>query len=175
MIIETERTIIRYFKEDDYEDLYNYLSLDEIYEFEPGSPISMEDAKAAAKKRADKRNFIAVADKQTNLLIGHFSFFQAEPEYTRTYEIGFIFNPAYQGKGYASESLKAFTSYCFSNLNVHRLEAKCNPANQKSWKLLERSGFEREGELKKNIYFREKNGKPLWQNTCVYGLVNPEE
>ena len=50
MIIETERTIIRYFKEDDYEDLYNYLSLDEIYEFEPGSPISMEDAKAAAKK-----------------------------------------------------------------------------------------------------------------------------
>lgn len=175
MMIETERTLIRYFKENDYEALYNYLSLEEIYEFEPGAPISMDDAKSIVKERSQKKNFIAVTDKKTNELIGHFSFFQIEPDYTRTYEIGFIFSPMYQGRGYAAESLKAFTRYCFTNLNVHRLEAKCDPANQKSWKLLERSGFEREGELKKNIYFKEKEGEPLWQNTYIYGLVNPEE
>lgn len=175
MTIETERTIIRYFNEEDFEDLYNYLSLDEIYEFEPGIPISMEEAKKLAKERAEKKNFIAVTDKESKRLIGHFSFFQSDPAYTRTYEVGFIFNPKFQGKGYAAESLNAFTSYCFSNLNVHRLEAKCDPANQRSWKLLERSGFEREGTLKKNIYFKEKDGLPLWQDTYVYGIVNPEE
>ena len=56
-MIETERTLIRYFKENDYEALYNYLSLEEIYEFEPGAPISMDDAKSIVKERSQKKNF----------------------------------------------------------------------------------------------------------------------
>ncbi len=175
MTIATERTVLRGFRESDYKDLHAYLSLPETYVFEPGNPVTIDEAKTLCLDRSKGKNFIAVCSKQDEKLMGHFSFFPVEPLYTRTYDIGFIFNPHYHGKGLASESLKAFISYCFSQLNVHRLQANCDPANEKSWKLLERTGFEREGELKSNIYFREKEGKPLWQNTYVYGLLNPEE
>lgn len=75
MVIETKRTHIRYFKEEDAEDLFNYLSMNEVYEYEPGSPISMEDAKSIAQERAKGKNFIAVCCRETGKLIGHFSFF----------------------------------------------------------------------------------------------------
>ena len=128
-----------------------------------------------ARDRANGKNFIAVIDKRTEKLIGHFSFFQSEPEYVKTYELGFIFNPLFQGKGYATEAGKAFVSYCFDELKVHRITANCNPDNEKSWELLERLGFVREGLLIKNIYFKKDNDKPIWLNTYIYGLVNAND
>lgn len=175
MNIETERTIIRYFRNTDHEDLYRYLSLPETYEYEPGSPITLEEAKQIADDRVKGTNFIAVINKLNNKLIGHFSFFQIEPRYINTYELGFIFNPEYQGQGFATESGKAFIEHCFCDASIHRIISNCNPNNHKSWKLLEHLGFEREGHLRKNIYFKKKSGKPIWLDTFVYGIINPKE
>ena len=36
-------------------------------------------------------------------------------------------------------------------------------------------GLKREGILEQNIYFKEVNGKPDWQNTAIYGLVNKND
>ena len=39
--------------------------------------------------------------------------------------------------------------------------------------MLEKIGFEREGRLRRNIFFRrDSEGSPLWQNTFEYGLLN---
>ena len=104
MRIENDRYIIRKFTNEDSLDLYAYLSLKEIYTYEPGEPITMEEAIKIVRERSENNNFFAVVDKQANRLIGHFSFFQTEPYYVNTYELGFIFNPEYQGKGHATES-----------------------------------------------------------------------
>jgi RimJ/RimL family protein N-acetyltransferase len=43
-----------------------------------------------------------------------------------------------------------------------------------SWRTLERIGFVREGRLRKDVYFRtDAAGRPIWQDTLVYGLVSP--
>lgn len=173
MILETERTIVRYFQESDYADLHGYLSLPETYEYEPGAPITLEKAREIARERQSGTDFIAVAEKGSGRLIGHFSFFRNEPAYIRTYELGYIFSPGYQGRGFATESGRKFIEYCFQELKIHKITANCNPENDKSWKLLERLGFEREGHLKKNIFFKEVNGEPLWVDTFAYGLLNP--
>ncbi len=175
MITQTERTYLRYFLESDSADLYEYLSKEDIYEYEPGAPITRIEATRIAQDRANGKNFIAVIDRQTTKLIGHFSFFQSEPEYAKAFELGFIFNPLFQGKGYATEAGKAFIEYCFNVLKAHRITANCNPDNEKSWKLLERLGFVREGLLIKNIYFKKNEGKPIWLNTYIYGLVNDKD
>ena len=172
MKVSTERTEIRNFNSKDYDDLFEYLSLPETYLFEPGEPIDIEKAKEITLERSKGNNFFAVVHKPEDKLIGHFSFFQIEPAYVNTYEIGYIFNPKYQGMGFATESGKAFIEYCFNKKNIHKIIANCNPAHQKSWKLAERIGLEREGILKQNIYFKKIDGKPVWQNTAVYGLVN---
>ena len=175
MEISTERTIIRNFISTDFLDLYEYLSLPETYLFEPGEPINVEKAKELAMERSKGDNFFAVVYKPENKLIGHFSFFQIEPKYVNIFEIGYIFNPKYQGRGFATESGKAFIEYCFNKKNVHKIVANCNPDYQKSWKLLERIGLNREGILEENIYFKEVEGKPIWQNTAIYGLVNKND
>ena len=175
MEISTERTIIRNFNSKDVNDLFEYLSLHETYHFEPGEPINIKQAKEITIERSKGNNFFAVVHKPENKLIGYFSFFQIEPKYVNTYEIGYIFNPKYQGRGFATESGRAFIEYCFNKKNTHKIVANCNPAHQKSWKLAQRMGLRREGILEQNIYFKEIHGKPIWQNTAVYGLVNKRD
>ncbi|MEH7153934.1 GNAT family N-acetyltransferase, partial [Bacillus thuringiensis] len=40
-----------------------------------------------------------------------------------TYEIGWVFNPKYFNKGYASEAAKATLKYGFKEMKLHRIIA----------------------------------------------------
>jgi len=156
--------------EDDYNDLYEYLSDKETYEFEPGEPITVEAAKKLCNERSRNNNFLAVQLK--NKVIGHIYFTQMMPIGLMTWETGFIFNKKYQGKGYATESLMAIIEYGFKNMNIHKVIAHCSPKNTRSWKLLERVKMRREGKLRESIYFDiDENENPIWLDTYEYGLL----
>ena len=175
-IIETSHLIIRPFNETDWKDLFEYLSLEEIYKFEPGEPIDTKIAQEVSKERSSKNEFYAVVLKTENKMIGHLYFNIIEPKHLNTYELGFIFNPKYQKKGYGTESAKELVKFGFSHLKIHRIVANCNPLNIPSWKLLENIGMKREGYLIKNIYFRNDiDGNPIWQDTYEYAILNGNE
>ena len=57
-MLSTQRLIIRPFHKNDYQDLYEYLSLKETYQYEPGEPISLEEAKKDPQFKADIKKFI---------------------------------------------------------------------------------------------------------------------
>ena len=168
--LKTKRLLIRNFIENDYHDLYEYLSDKETYNFEPGEPITIKTAKNICSKRSKKNRFLAVQLK--NKVIGHIYFAQIKPQKLLTWETGFILNKKYQGKGYATESLTAIIEYGLKNMNIHRIIAHCNPKNVSSWKLLERVKMKREGKLRKNIYFnKDEKRSPIWLDTYIYGLL----
>jgi len=171
-MLSTERLIIRPFLESDYKDLHEYLSLKEIYQFEPGEPVSLEEAKKIASERARGTDFWAVTLKDNKKLIGHVSFIQTEPKFFLTWEIGFIFNPAFQNQGFASEAVRAIITYAFTKLGAHRIVGHCTPENIPSWKVLEKCGMKREGLLRKNVFFRkDRNGKPRWLDSYEYAML----
>jgi RimJ/RimL family protein N-acetyltransferase len=173
-MLKTDRLIVRSFRESDYTDLFEYLSLEETYRYEPGDPISVEEAEEIAANRSNKVNWWAVILMNDNKekLIGHISLFQVEPEVFRTWEIGYIFNPVYQNRGYATEACQAVIDYTFTKLNAHRIVAFCTPANKASWRVLEKCGLTREGLLRKNTYFRtDDNGEPLWLDSFEYAVL----
>jgi ribosomal-protein-alanine N-acetyltransferase len=172
-MLSAQRLIIRPFQENDYIDLYEYLSLEETYQFEPGEPISLEEAKIIAAERARGKDFWAVTLKDNaKKLIGHVWFSQTEPKYSLTWEIGYIFNPAFQSKGYASEASWAIIKYAFKELGAHRIVGHCNPENIPSWKVLEKCGMKREGLLRKNFLIRnDENGNPIWLDSYVYAIL----
>jgi len=168
--IKTKRLLIRNFREDDYTDLYEYLSDKETYKFEPGEPISIQIAKNLCNERSRNNDFLAVQLK--NKVIGHICFAQISPIALMTWEAGFIFNRKYQGKGYATESLTAIIEYGFKNMNIHKIIAHCSPKNISSWKLLERVKMKREGKMRESIYFNaDEKGNPIWLDTYEYGLL----
>jgi RimJ/RimL family protein N-acetyltransferase len=103
-------------------------------------------------------------------MVGHLYFHRVEPAELQTYELGYIFNPGDQGRGYATEAARALVGHAFAMMAAHRVVAHCNPANTASWRLLERIGFVREGHLRRNIFFRrDAAGRPIWQDTFAYG------
>jgi ribosomal-protein-alanine N-acetyltransferase len=171
-LLTTERLVIRPFRESDYRDLYEYLSLPETYLYEPGEPITLEQAEQLALERAKGTNFWAVILKETGKMIGHISFFQEEPRHFLTWEIGFIFNPAYQNKGYATEASRAVIKYAFKELGAHRIVGNCDRKNTASWRVLEKCGMKREGARRKNAYFHlDENWKPRWVDSYMYAIL----
>ena len=167
----TERLIIRDFRETDGEDLYEYISDEEVVKFEPYKPFSREEAYIEAKRRLGDDRFIAVCLK-SGKLIGNLYFEKGDFE---TWEVGYVFNKAYWGNGYATESLKALMKYAFEELKVRRIIAKCDPNNSNSWRLLERVGMRREGKLLQNVYFfNDENNNPIWKDTYEYALLKTE-
>jgi RimJ/RimL family protein N-acetyltransferase len=169
--ITTKRLLLRPFVLEDKEDLYNYLSKEEVVIYEPYSVYSMEEARMEAAVRSVDERFLAVQLKE-GPVIGNLFF--TEGEY-HTWEVGYVFNNTYWKQGYATESVGALISHLFLEQNARKVIANCNPANQNSWHLLERLGFTREAHLRKNIFFhRDAQGMPIWQDTLVYSLLKEE-
>ena len=79
-MIQTQRLIIRHFRAEDFSGLFDYLSNPEVYRFEPGDSITLEEAKTLAAQRAESSEFWAVALKETDKIIGHLYFHQIEPQ-----------------------------------------------------------------------------------------------
>lgn len=171
MHLETQRLILRSFEASDAQDLYDYLSRENVVRFEPYPPFSFEEAQTEARRRATDPDFIAVCLKSEKV-IGNL--YLAKRDFGNM-ELGYVFHEAFWGKGYAFESAQALIDFAFGQSGARRITAECNPLNVSSWKLLERLGFRREGELIRNVAFKsDAQGQPLWQNTYVYGLLKEE-
>lgn len=174
-LIETARLKIRRFSRDDWKDLYEYLSKEQVIRYEPYGIFSEEECKNEAIERSLNEAFWAVCLKDSNKLIGNIYFNQQDPKEFSNWEIGYVFNPMYYGNGYATESCKAIIKYGFEKLKARRIVAMCNPENIPSWKLLERLKMRREGHLHKNIFFKtNEKGEPIWIDTYEYAILADE-
>ena len=171
MIIETERLILRPFRESDYADLFEFLSQLEDDEFEGYPGITYENGKEHLKDRVGSTEYWAVVLVSSGKVIGNV--YCGDRDFA-TKEVGYIINKDYQRKGYATEALSAVISYVFQE-GAHRVYAECDPRNISSWKLLEKAGFHREAHLKQNVYFRmDERGNPVWKDTFIYALIESE-
>lgn len=174
-MITTSRLLIRQFQAQDYISLFEYLSNPIIYRFEPGEPISLEKAKELSLERAQGNDFWAVILRSDQKMVGHLYFKQTEPKEFLTWELGYIFNPAFHNKGYATESAYELIHYGFKYFGIHRVIAYCNPENIASWKVLEKIGMRREGLFRKNVFFRTiTDGSPLWVDSFEYAILKED-
>jgi [ribosomal protein S5]-alanine N-acetyltransferase len=174
-IMETDRLILRRFTEDDWQDLYEYLSQEIVVKYEPYGIFNEEECKQEAIRRSKDDAFWAVCMKENKKLIGNIYFQQLEPIAFMTWEIGYVFNPAYHGKGYATEASRKIIQFGFEKAGAHRIIGKCNPENTSSWKLMERLLMRREAHFRKPAFFRKSyEGKPIWHDAYQYSILDDE-
>jgi ribosomal-protein-alanine N-acetyltransferase len=64
------------------------------------------------------------------------------------------------------EAIRLVTAYAFQTLRLHRIEAACIPDNQRSMRVLEKAGFQREGLLRSYLRI---NG--AWKDHLLYALI----
>ena len=85
-----------------------------------------------------------------------------------------MFHPDHWGHGYATEACRALLDAVLED-GAHRVVAHCNPANVRSWALLERLGMRREGPAVRAAAFsRDPQGRPVWHDEYTYALLDEE-
>lgn len=85
-------------------------------------------------------------------------------------ELGWAFDPAFGGKGYATEAVRALIGLCFGPLGLRRLHADCFAGNEPSWRLMERLGMRRELHTVKESLHRTRG----WLDGFSYALLAEE-
>jgi RimJ/RimL family protein N-acetyltransferase len=85
-------------------------------------------------------------------------------------EVGWAFDPAFGGQGYATEAARALFGLCFGPLRLRRVVATCFAGNTPSWRILERLGMRRERHAVKDSLHRTKG----WVDVLTYALLSEE-
>ena len=83
--------------------------------------------------------------------------------------VGYWIGATYANAGYMTEAVRAVIPFAFDQLGLHRLEAACLPPNAASLKLLEKTGFKREGIARRYLKI---NG--VWQDHVLYALLDTD-
>jgi ribosomal-protein-alanine N-acetyltransferase len=80
--------------------------------------------------------------------------------------LGYWMGAAYARQGYMTAAVRALLPFAFSTLKLHRMEAACIPENAASVRLLEKTGFVREGYAREYLCI---NG--IWQDHLLYAQI----
>ena len=80
--------------------------------------------------------------------------------------LGYWMGRPHTRHGYMTAAVRAVIPFSFGTLRLHRLEAACIPTNTASIRLLENTGFVREGYAREYLCI---NG--IWQDHLLYGRL----
>ncbi|HEY8739959.1 MAG TPA: GNAT family N-acetyltransferase [Candidatus Dormibacteraeota bacterium] len=89
--------------------------------------------------------------------------------WAKSASVGFSVAPWAQGKGVARRGVAAVLDLAFTPGRMHRVEADCDVDNERSQRLLERLGFQREGTMR--AFARMPQGR---RDFYLYSLLNEE-
>lgn len=170
-VLTTERLILRRFTYDDAADLFEMRSNEAVMQY-IHRPINktIDDAIGLIDVIEDllsKNDGITwcICLKNSNKYIGSIGFWRIEKDSHRA-EIGYLLNPAYQGRGIMQECITTVIDYGFNVIKLHSIGAYVSPKNFASIKLLLKNNFVQEA------YFKEDhlhNGR--FEDTMVYSLL----
>lgn len=85
-------------------------------------------------------------------------------------EIGWVFDPAVQGRGLATEAAGALLRLCFEGLGLHRVTAICFSDNTASLRVMEKNGMRREAHAVAESFHR--SGR--WLDSFTYAVLRSE-
>lgn len=174
--VETERLVIRRFRAEDAAAFAAYRSDPDVARYQSWTPpLCLQDAAELVREFATGDPGVAgwfqyaIAPREAaDVLIGdigvllHENLMQAE--------IGFSLDRRYQGRGYATEAVRAMLAYLFEELKLRRVSAECDARNEPSARLLQRVGFHREGLRRRHTW-----AKGEWTDDLLFGVLAAED
>ena len=145
--IETERLILRGWKESDYLDLYEFISDDRVSQNAGYKTIKdIEASKNIIKTYILHNQSYAIELKSEKKVIGSIGIddiaIDKESKHLKQRYIGYTLNSNYWGNGYATEAVKFLIRYLFEELNLDLVWSSHYDFNTKSKRVLEKSGLE---------------------------------
>ena len=148
--LRTERLTLRAMHPIDAEDMYDYARLEEVTKYllwsEHPSLSYTRDYLHYVQSRYSLGDFYdwAVIDKESRRMIGTCGFARIDLE-NGAAELGYVLNPDFWGRGYATEVASRVIEFGFEELGLHRIEARFMQGNEASRRVMEKLGMTFEG------------------------------
>lgn len=148
--IKTERLTLRPMHIIDAEDMYDYARREEVTRYllwNPHSSISVtKDYLRYIGGRYALGDFYdwSIIDRESRRMIGTCGFTRIETA-NNAGEIGYVLNPDFHGRGYATEAAGAVLKFGFETLELNRIEARFMKGNDASLGVMKRLGMTFEG------------------------------
>jgi RimJ/RimL family protein N-acetyltransferase len=172
--LSTDRLVVRSFQAKDIDVFVGYRSDLDVARYQSWDVYGRAEAESLVADMATLHPGVpgrwfqfAVADRSSDELLGDTAIC-IEAEEPSHAELGFTFSPAYRGRGYATEAVRATIDYAFERLGVDVVVAVTDARNAQSIALLDRVGMTHEstahvefkGEWCDELRFERRRGLP---------------
>ena len=154
--METDRLILRDQLETDLNDMHRLWSDKKtMYYLDDIISNTIEDTVENLKigiANSDGHYF-CICDKNTGNYMGNmgYSITHITP-FGKIVHLGYMLLPKFHGQGYMTEAVKKVIEFAFTKDDCIRITTGCHKENDASRKVMEKTGFRREGEKLKAVY-----------------------
>lgn len=168
--ITTQRLTLRPFTIDDLDEVWAYQRLPEVARHLRWEARSREQSRTSVTQMTRETTLdkdgdcLCLAVTLTGAVIGQVELTLLSTEH-RQGELGYVFNPAHHGKGYAAEAARALLRLGFEEVGLHRVIGRCSAANNGSATLMARLGMRREAHFVHSMYVKD-----TWRDEYVYAI-----
>jgi ribosomal-protein-alanine N-acetyltransferase len=178
-VIESERVMLRTPQMSDY-PAWAELRASSREFLIPWEPLWAADELSRASFRRRVRHYLRdlredvgyalfIYAAATSELVGGLTLCNVRRGVTQSCTLGYWIGSQYAQQGYMTAAVRAVVPFVFDSLELHRLEAACLPTNTASMRLLEKTGFKREGLARRYLRI---NG--VWQDHLLYALLDTD-
>ncbi len=149
-------------------------SRDSLTPWEPTWPVDDLSRSAFRRRirryaedlRTDQGYAFLIIRSSDNALVGGLTLANVRRGVAQAGSLGYWMGQPFVCRGYMTAAVRAVIPFAFGTLRLHRLEAACIPTNTASIRLLENTGFVREGYARDYLCI---NG--IWQDHLLYGRL----
>lgn len=142
--LKTDRLILRGFKMDDLEDLFEYAKLDTVGPHAGWMPHpSLEHSKRILSHFIESDDVWAIELEKESKVIGSIGLHLTNlNNRDKIHELGYVLSTKYENHGYMREAVKAVLEYAFNELQLEEIYVGHFIENKKSQKLISYFNFE---------------------------------
>jgi ribosomal-protein-alanine N-acetyltransferase len=120
-------------------------------------------------QRSDLAYAFFVLRKADNALLGGLTLANIRRGCAQAGSLGYWMGAPHARQGYMTAAVNAVVPWAFGTLRLHRIEAACIPANVASVRLLEKTGFKREGFARQYLCI-----DGIWQDHLLYARLKDD-
>lgn len=148
-----EKVYLRYVTYIDFGELLElFKSSLEFYKGLINPPLDFDSYKVYVDRNLDDSNeCFVICQNVDNKIVGAINFTQIFRKSFQSCYLGYSLGVHFTGKGYMTEAVNLGLQHVFENLKLHRVEANVQPHNLASIKVLQKSGFIKEGFSRKYL------------------------
>jgi ribosomal-protein-alanine N-acetyltransferase len=157
---------------------YNVHNRSHLQPWQPTRPVSFYDIENIIRRisyveherLAGRCLHLLVCERDSGEMIGECNFSNIVLGVFQACHLGYSLAAHAQGRGLMTEALRCAITYVFDDLQLHRIMANYRPENERSARVLEGLGFEREGVARSYLKI---NGE--WADHVLTALINPAQ